>query len=119
MVQSAETRLRDMQTLVQQEAGVVLDRQRITIEGIPMPNPNHAYALLPLACPFLCMVLFHLHLRSIALHVNGYKITLPAPPEYCFRAAVSLIMVCCTCILEHASLMLLMKLWQTCWLVTS
>lgn len=29
---SAETRVRDMQTLVQQEAGVLLDRQRITIE---------------------------------------------------------------------------------------
>ena len=52
VVQSAETRLRDMQTLVQQEAGVLLDRQRITIEGTPTPNPNYAYALLPLACPF-------------------------------------------------------------------
>ena len=39
VVQSAETRLRDMQTLVQQEAGVLLDRQRITIEGTPTPNP--------------------------------------------------------------------------------
>ncbi len=65
------------------------------------------------------MVLFHLHLRSIALHVNGYEITLPAPPEYCRRAAVGLIMACCTCILEQASLMLLMTLCVTRWLVTS
>ena len=34
VLQSAETRLRDMQALVQQEAGVLLDRQRITIEGM-------------------------------------------------------------------------------------
>ncbi len=67
VLQSAESSLRDMQTLVQQEAGVLLDRQRITIEGIPTSNSNHAYALLSLACPFLCMLHFHLHLCIIVI----------------------------------------------------
>lgn len=65
VMQSAETRLRDMQTLVQQEAGVLLDRQRITIEGIPTPNPNHASALLSLACTVWCML--HRHLCIITV----------------------------------------------------
>ena len=36
-VQLADASLRDMQTLVQQETGVLLDRQRIAIEGTHNP----------------------------------------------------------------------------------
>ena len=80
-----------MQTLVQQEAGVLLDRQRITIEGNTNANPIHADALHPLACPIVCMVHVLVH-PCIALHVNGFEIIQPAPPEHCYRTTVGLIM---------------------------
>ena len=94
VVQSAETRLRDMQTLVQQEAGVLLDRQRITIEGIQTANPNHASARLTLACLFLCMLHFHLHLCIIA--VSPSMLCVPMAFKlckcgFCYNAKLALV----------------------------
>ena len=84
-----------MQTLVQQEAGVLLDRQRITIEGIPTPNPNHADALHPLArfCMFVYVALVHSFAHHCyytinALHVNGFQIIQHAPPEHVAKLGV-------------------------------